>query len=132
MAQTKTLTPAEKKVYQAHKPDKNFFEFIRERGVIGLAVGLAIGTQLTDFVKNIVSSLINPFIVLVFGADGLTKWTWHVQIGDRSADFGIGTLLDALIRFTAVAFAVYIAVKVIGLEKLDKKPEEKAMKVPKK
>jgi large conductance mechanosensitive channel len=107
------------------RPFSGFIAFVREKGVIGLAVGLAIGTQATDLVKNIVGSTITPIINLIVGPKGISGMVWHVHIGDRSADFTFGTLLDALVRFLAVAFVIYLAVKVIGLEKIDKKPDDK-------
>jgi len=111
------------------RPLSGFIAFVREKGVIGLAVGLAIGTQATDLVKNIVGSLITPIINLLVGPDGISGMVWHVTIADRSADFTFGALLDALIRFLAVAFVVYLAVKVVGLEKIDKKGEDKNPKI---
>lgn len=110
------------------KPDvrskaQGFSEFIRKQGVIGLAVGLAIGTQASELVKNIVGSVITPIVNLLVGKEGLSGLTWFVQIGDRSATFDFGLLIDSTIKFLAVAVVIYVVIMGLKLDKLDKKKE---------
>lgn len=100
-----------------------FMEFVRKQGVVGLAVGLAIGTQAGQLVKEIVNSVITPLVDLVVGKGGLNGLTWYVQIGDRSALFDFGKLINALIIFLAVAFVIYFVVMGLKLDKLDKKKD---------
>lgn len=100
-----------------------FVEFVRTQGVVGLAVGLAIGTQATLLVKAIVDSLITPIVDLVVGPGGLDGLTWYVQIGDRSALFNFGALINATIVFLAVALVIYVVVMGLKLDKLDKKKD---------
>ena len=101
-----------------------FMEFVRTQGVVGLAVGLAIGTQATDLVKNIVGSIITPLVDLMLGKGGLNGLSWTVRAGSHVSTFRFGTLIDAVIRFLAVAFVVYLVVKGLKLDKLDKKKDE--------
>lgn len=100
-----------------------FMEFVRKQGVVGLAVGLAIGTQAGILVKDIVSSVITPIVDLLVGSGGLDGLTWFVQIGDRSAEFNFGLLIDSLIKFLAVALVIYFVVMGLKLDKLDKKKD---------
>jgi large conductance mechanosensitive channel len=100
-----------------------FMDFVRKQGVIGLAVGLAIGTQASELVKNIVSSIITPLVNLLVGNDGLAGLTWYVQIGDRSAKFDFGLLIDSSIKFLAVALVIYFVIMGLKLDKLDKKKD---------
>ncbi len=100
-----------------------FMDFVRKQGVVGLAVGLAIGTQAGILVKDIVSSVITPIVDLLVGEGGLEGLTWFVQIGDRSATFDFGLLIDSLIKFLAVALVIYFVVMGLKLDKLDKKKE---------
>lgn len=101
-----------------------FMDFVRTQGVVGLAVGLAIGTQASELVKSIVASLITPIVDLIVGEGGLANLTWTVHVGTRSSIFSIGLLIDAIIRFMAIAFVIYFVVKGFKLDRLDKKKAE--------
>lgn len=99
-----------------------FMGFVREQGVVGLAVGLAIGTQATLLVKDIVAAIINPLVGLVIGnPDGLSAAGWDVTVAGRSAHFAVGQLLYSLIVFLAVCLVIYLLVHGLKLDKLDKK-----------
>lgn len=101
-----------------------FVEFIREKGVVGLAVGLAIGTAATGLVTQIVSAVITPLVGLLLGKDGISSLDFTVTIGSRSETFLIGDLLDALIKFMAVAAVIYFVVMGLKLDRLDKKADK--------
>ena len=106
-----------------------FIAFIRDKGVVGLAVGLAIGTAATGVVTQIVSAVITPTVSLVlglFGLDGLRSLNF---VAKRAADgtplitYAVGDLIDALIKFLAVALVIYFVVMGLKLDKLDRKKE---------
>jgi large conductance mechanosensitive channel len=101
-----------------------FVTFIREKGVVGLAVGLAIGTAATGLVTQIVSAVITPLVGLLLGKDGISSLDFTVTIGSRSETFLIGALLDALIKFMAVAAVIYFVVIGLKLDRLDKKADK--------
>ena len=105
------------------KRTRGFMDFVRTQGVVGLAVGLAIGTQASELVKTIVASVITPVVDLLIGNGGLSAVSWTLRIGDRVTTFAFGALIDAIIRFMAIAFVVYFVVKGLKLDKLDKKKE---------
>lgn len=99
-----------------------FMNFIREQGVIGLAVGLAVGAAAGATVKQLVEGLVNPIITLIVGSqEGLMAAKWHVEIGDRSADFLWGAVLSSLITLTATALVIYWVIHLAKLDRLDKK-----------
>ena len=99
-----------------------FMNFIREQGVIGLAVGLAVGAAAGATVKQLVEGLINPIITLIVGSqEGLMAAKWHVEIGERSADFLWGAVLSSLITLVATALVVYWVIHLAKLDRLDKK-----------
>ncbi|MBL8160136.1 MscL family protein [Candidatus Saccharibacteria bacterium] len=101
-----------------------FVQFVREKGVVGLAIGLAIGTAATGLVNQIVSSVITPTVVLILGADGLKDLVIPVAFWGRSAEYDLGALIDALIKFIALSAVIYFIVLGLKLDKLDKKKEE--------
>lgn len=100
-----------------------FMAFVREQGIVGLAIGLAIGTEAGVLIKQLVGSTITPLIDLIIGKGGLDGLEWTVKIGDRSGTFDVGTLIDVLIRFLAVAFVIYLVVHFLKLDRLDRKKE---------
>lgn len=103
-----------------------FIAFIRDKGVVGLAVGLAIGTAATGVVTQIVNAVITPTVSLLIGERGLKGLNFVVK---RAADgtpvvtYAIGDLIDALIKFLAVAAVIYFVVMGLKLDKLDKKKD---------
>lgn len=106
-----------------------FLNFIREKGVVGLAVGLAIGTAATGVVTQIVNAVITPTVSLIlslFGLDGLKSLNF---VAKRAADgtplitYAVGDLIDALIKFLAVALVIYLVVMGLKLDRLDKKKD---------
>ena len=103
-----------------------FLNFIREKGVIGLAVGLAIGTAATAVVTQIVASVVTPTVSLIIGDKGLKGLNF---VAKRAADgtplitYAVGDLIDALIKFLAVAAVIYFVIMGLKLDKLDKKKE---------
>lgn len=100
---------------------KGFMEFIREQGVVGLAVGFVLGAAVAKLVASFVADIINPLLGLLLGAAGdLTEA--YVMIG--SAKVMYGNFLAVLIDFIVIAMVVYFGVKKLGLDKLDKKKEK--------
>ena len=95
---------------------KGFMAFIREQGVVGLAVGFILGGAVSKVVTALITDIINPLLGLVLGkADGLTKLT--IGVGDST--LLLGDLISVLIDFLVIALVVYFGVKKLGLDKLD-------------
>lgn len=102
---------------------QGFVDFIREKGVVGLAIGLAIGTAATGLVTQIVNAVITPTISLIVGDKGLSGLNTTITILGRSEEFLFGDMIDALIKFMAIAAVIYFVVMGFKLDKLDKKKE---------
>jgi large conductance mechanosensitive channel len=101
---------------------KGFLEFIQSQGVIGLAIGVVMGTSVTKLVTAFVTDLINPVIGLFLGKIGdLNKM--YLQVG--SAQILFGSFISSLIDFFIIAFVVYFSVKFLKLDRLDKKSDKK-------
>jgi large conductance mechanosensitive channel len=99
---------------------QGFVDFVREQGVIGLAVGLVLGTQIKTLVDQLVASFVNPFVGLLLpGGGSLPEKAFHIS--DQT--FKWGAFVSQLISFLIVAAIIYFAVKGLKLDKLDKKKE---------
>lgn len=97
---------------------KGFIEFVREQGVVGLAVGFILGGAVSKLVTAIVEDIINPLLgVVLSSASGLESASF--QVG--SAQILYGALLATFVDFLVIALVVYFGVKLLKLDKLDKK-----------
>ncbi len=97
---------------------KGFIQFIREQGVIGLAVGFILGGAVSKLVASIVTDLINPLLGLVIGRLGNLE-NAYLAIG--SSKLMWGDFISTLINFVVVALVVYFGVTLLKLDGLDKK-----------
>lgn len=104
------------------RPLSGFADFVREQGVMGLAIGFVLGTQTKTLVDQIVASFINPLLGLVLpGTGALSVRTFSLTMGGQTADFRYGAFLFQLITFVLVAAVVYFVFKALKLDRLDKK-----------
>lgn len=97
---------------------KGFLNFVREQGVVGLAVGFILGGAVAKMVTALVTDLINPILGIILGAAGNFK---EASLTIGSAKFMWGDFVSSLIDFLVIAFVVYYGVKVLKLDRLDKK-----------
>jgi large conductance mechanosensitive channel len=99
-------------------PITSFMEFIREQGVVGLAIGFILGGSINSLVRSFANDIVQPLIGLAFkNKDGLAQLKW--------GPISIGNFLIASIDFIILAAVVYFVFKGLGLEKIDKKKEKK-------
>lgn len=97
-----------------------FAQFIREKGVLGLAVGLVVGAAITKLVASLVESFVTPIVGIVLGAAGnLSEMTFVVM----GATFKYGSFISNLIDFLAIMIVVYLVFVKSPLNKMDKKAE---------
>lgn len=97
-----------------------FMNFVRTQGVVGLAVGIILGGAVTTVVKALIDDIINPIIgVLLNQAKNLTDMTWNIF----GATIKYGDFINVLINFLVIAAVVYYGVKLLKLDKIDKKKE---------
>jgi large conductance mechanosensitive channel len=100
---------------------KGFMDFVREQGVVGLAIAFILGGAISDTMKSLVGDIINPLVGLVLGsAEGLRQMSF--MVGD--AEIMLGNFISSLLDFVIIAFVVYYIFKKLGLDKMDKKKEE--------
>ncbi|MBK6420763.1 MAG: MscL family protein [Gemmatimonadetes bacterium] len=91
-----------------------FMKFLKEYGVIGLAIGVIIGGKAGELVKTIVDGLLMPVVGLVLPGGAWQSWA----VGP----FQIGPVLGALLNFVIVAWLVFMfSKKVLKEETVTKK-----------
>lgn len=99
---------------------KGFINFIREQGVVGLAVGFILGGAISKVVTSLVNDIINPMLGVLLGSAGNLD---QVFIAVGSNKIMLGSFINVLIDFIVVAFVVYFGVKILKVDTLDKKKD---------
>ena len=101
---------------------QEFKEFAVRGNVVDLAVGVVIGAAFGKIVTALVDKIIMPPIGMLIGGVDFSKWV--IPLKDATVDaagvavpavaIGIGDFLNTIIQFTIVAFAIFLAVKVVN------------------
>lgn len=97
---------------------KEFKEFIARGNVMDMAVGIIVGSAFTTIVKDLVTYLINPLIGLFIGKIDLSSIVFTVG----TAQFKVGSFLNAVINFLIISFVVFLLVK--GINHFSRQKEE--------
>lgn len=87
----------------------DFVTFMKEYGVIGLAIGVVIGNATKDLVNSVVKGLIMPIVGIFLPGGNWQEAT--VQL--FTAEIMVGELLNAVLDFVIIAFIVYLFIKYI-------------------
>ncbi|ASR42426.1 mechanosensitive ion channel protein MscL [Xanthomonas citri pv. mangiferaeindicae] len=99
-----------------------FREFAVRGNVIDLAVGVVIGAAFGKIVTALVENLIMPFIGLLTGGIDFSRWAITLRAAQVDAAgeeipalvLGIGNVVNTIVQFVIVAFAIFIAVRFIN------------------
>ena len=109
-------------------PFQGFINFVREQGVVGLAVGLILGVAAKTVVDSIVNNIFNPMIGFMTGGKDLSEQ--YVCLNSDATGcinkLGWGQLVSDIISFLIVAAVVYFVVKGLKLERMDRPKEQEA------
>ncbi|WP_437611134.1 large-conductance mechanosensitive channel protein MscL [Erwinia sp. V71] len=103
---------------------KEFRDFAMRGNVIDLAVGVIIGAAFGKIVSSLVANIIMPPLGLLIGGIDFKQFSWVLKAaeGDTPAvvmEYGI--FLQNVFDFVIVAFAIFLAIKLIN--KLHQKKE---------
>jgi large conductance mechanosensitive channel len=127
MSRTKTELKGEKSstgtIERMKKPFDGFIEFLAEYSIIGMAIGIIIGTTTKDTVDALVEGLITPTIQLFLPNPDLQ----NLVITTGKAEFNIGLFIDAFLQMIIVMALLYIVLGVLFRRKdlISKKSKKK-------
>ena len=116
---------------------KEFKEFAMRGNVLDMAIGIILGGAFTPIVKGLVDEVLMPILGLFMGGADFTN-RFFVLKGGESVDLstlaaaresgavviGYGVLINAIITFVLVAFAVFMMVRTINRWQEDEVEEE--------
>ena len=89
---------------------KEFFLFLKQYGVIGLAIAVVIGGKLNVLVTALVDGLIMPIVGLLSPGGQWREMTLGI--------FKVGPVIGALLDFTIVALLVFWFAKAVLKEEV--------------
>lgn len=103
-------------------PVRGFVEFVRQQGVVGLAVGFVLGVAAKGVVDAFVNNIVNPIVGLYGNGGELAGKYWCMKnVADQCTNkFGYGAVINQIINFLVVAIFIYFVLRMLKLDKLDK------------
>ncbi len=115
-----------------------FREFAIRGNVVDLAVGVIIGASFGKIVSALVDNVLMPPLGLLIGRVDFSEMKWVLQADDPAtpeADavaIEYGLLINTIVQFALVAFAVFLLVKLINRLRAQEaeKPAEPAAPTP--
>ena len=95
-----------------------FMKFIKEQGVVGLAIGLIMGGAVGKLVESLVTNILNPVVGMFLGPS-------VESLSTLSAGTVVyGGFISSMIDFVIICAVVYFIFKGLKLDELDEKKEE--------
>jgi large conductance mechanosensitive channel len=96
---------------------KEFIAFLKQYGVIGLAIAVIIGGKFNDLIKTVVDGLLMPFIGLLTPSGDWRQAAWEIKTATGVTKFAYGPVIGSFIDFVIVAAVVFFVAKAILREK---------------
>lgn len=96
---------------------KEFRDFAMRGNVVDLAVGVIIGAAFGKIVSSLVANIIMPPLGLLIGGIDFKQFKWVLKAADGNTpavvmDYGI--FLQNVFDFVIVAFAIFMAIKLMN------------------
>jgi len=111
---------------------QEFKAFAVKGNVVDMAVGIIVGVAFGKIVSSFVADVIMPPIGVALGGVNFSDLGYVIQaaVGEAPAVvIAYGKFIQTVVDFTIIAFAVFVAVKVIS--SMNKKEEEAPAEPPK-
>lgn len=105
---------------------KEFKEFAVKGNAIDLAVGIIIGAGFNAIVQALVDNIIMPPLGLLVGGIDFSQQEIVLRSatdGSEAITIGYGVLINALLEFVIIAFAVFLIVRYINKLKREDGPK---------
>lgn len=109
---------------------KEFKEFAMRGNVVDMAVGIVIGAAFAKITSTFVSAIITPIVGYVTGGIDVKDWAYTLPVpelaeGMKAPTLAYGELLQVILDFLIIAFAIFMAIKVMNsLKKTEEATEE--------
>lgn len=111
---------------------KEFKQFAIRGNVIDMAVGVIIGTAFGKIVSSLVADVVMPAFGFLLSGINFSHMAWVIKesVGDTPAVVvNYGKFLQTLLDFVIIAWAVFVAIKLINKLK-ERMEEQKTAETP--
>ncbi|WP_318618308.1 large conductance mechanosensitive channel protein MscL [Sporosarcina sp. YIM B06819] len=105
---------------------KDFKEFALKGNIIDLAVAVVIGAAFGKIVSSLVDNIITPLIGLLMGGIDFSGLSYTFM--DAKIEYGI--FIQNIFDFTIIAFAIFMALRLLMKLKRKEQPVEEVAAVP--
>ncbi|BDH44365.1 large-conductance mechanosensitive channel [Salmonella enterica subsp. enterica serovar Choleraesuis] len=112
---------------------KEFREFAMRGNVVDLAVGVIIGAAFGKIVSSLVADIIMPPLGLLIGGVDFKQFAWTLRPAEGDIPAVImhyGVFIQNIFDFVIVAFAIFIAIKLMNKMRRSKEEEPAAPPAP--
>jgi len=106
---------------------QEFKAFAMRGNVMDLAVAVVIGAAFGKIVSSLVENIITPFIGLLMGGVNFSELS--ATVGDTTIAYGV--FLQSVFDFIIIAFAIFVAIKLLSKLQRQKEKEESKPTEPK-
>lgn len=113
---------------------QEFKDFAMKGNVVDMAVGVIIGGAFGKIVSSVVADVIMPPIGLLMGGVDFTKLSIVLKeaVDEKTPAvlLNYGNFIQAIVDFTIVAFAIFMAIKLMNKMKKAEQPAPEAPPAP--
>lgn len=110
---------------------KEFRDFAMRGNVVDLAVGVIIGAAFGKIVSSLVANIIMPPLGLLIGGVDFKQFSWVLRPAQGDVPAVVmeyGVFLQTIFDFVIIAFAIFIAIKLMNKLYQKKEVEKPAAK----
>jgi large conductance mechanosensitive channel len=93
---------------------KEFSDFLKQYGVVGLAIAVVLGGKVNTLVASLVDNIIMPFVGILAPEGDWRKMGFSIA----GAKFGVGAFLGSLLDFAIMAALVFLFAKLVLKEEV--------------
>lgn len=88
---------------------QEFMDFLKKYNVVGMAIGIVMGTAVTKLVASVVSDLVMPFIgIMIPGGN------WRdIELVLGNLHLKLGSFVGSLLDFVIIAFVIFVISKML-------------------
>jgi large conductance mechanosensitive channel len=95
---------------------QEFTDFLKKYNVIGMAIGIVMGTAVTKLVSSVVSDLVMPFLgIMIPGGN----WR-EIELIIGNLHLKLGNFMGSVLDFVIIAFVVFMFTKMILKDSAEK------------
>lgn len=101
----------------AAKPSmaREFIDFVKNQGVLGLAVGFIFGAAISDLISSLVSDIIDPVLGLLLGRGKLDA----AMLTIGTTNIAWGRFVSSIIDFVVLSVVVFLIIRFFHLQKIE-------------